>query len=72
MASEAKIRANNAYMKRNYDKLLIAIPKGKKEQLKAAAEAEGKNLTRYILEAVEKKSGLHLTLDGEFKTKKSE
>ena len=69
-ASEAKIRANKAYMKRAYDTKIIQMPKGALEQINEKAAAEGISVNRYILEAVEQRSGLHLTLDGEFKTKK--
>ena len=72
MASEAQKRANKNYQKKHYDQLNVSLPKGTREQLKAIANEAGKNLTRYILEAIEEKSGLKLTLDGEFKTKKSD
>jgi len=71
-ASPAKIRANANYAKKIYDAFLVSMPKGKKAELRALADAEGMSLNRYILEAVEARSGLKLTLDGEFKGKKSE
>ena len=68
--SAARIRANTAYNQRKYDRKTIMMPKGMAEQLTKKAAAENKSLNRYILEAVEQKSGLKLTLDGEFKTGK--
>lgn len=55
--------ANWAYKQRSYDHLHIQIPKGTREQLREVAEAAGVSVNRYILEAVEARSGLKLTLD---------
>lgn len=66
----AQQKAELAYRKRKYDSKSLQMPKGTLEQLKALADAEGVSVSRYILEAVEMRSGLKLTLDGEFKTKK--
>jgi len=38
------------------------MPKGAKEQLKAVAAEHGLSMTRYILQCVERDSGLKLTL----------
>ena len=69
-ASAAKVAANRRYDEKTYDRKLIIVPKGTLEQLKTAAEAEGVSLNRYILEALEEKSGLKLTLDGDFPAKR--
>ena len=68
--SAARIRANAAYNKRKYDAKTINMPKGAAAELAKLAAAEGVSVNRYILEAVEQRSGLKLTLDGEFKTAK--
>lgn len=60
-ASKAKRR----YEAKNYDAILMNFPKGTREQLKILAAAEGVSVSRYIAEAVEARSGLKLTLDGE-------
>lgn len=65
MASEAQNRALIKYAAEKYDQLRVIAPAGAKDQLKALAAAEGMSLNRYILEAVEQRSGLKLTLDGE-------
>ena len=56
-------RAANEYRRRNYDQYNIQLPKGMKDELKKMASEDGVSLNRYILDAVEKKSGLKLTLD---------
>lgn len=70
--TDAQRRANLEYQKRAYDAKTIKLPHGTLEQLQVLADAEGVSLSRYIVEAVEQRSGLHLTLDGEFKKKKTE
>lgn len=62
-ASEAKIIANERWEKKAYDKVLVRMPKGALEQIRAAADAAGVSVNRYILEALEARSGLKLTLD---------
>lgn len=62
-ASEAKILANERWEKKSYDKVLVRMPKGALEQIRAAADAAGVSVNRYILEALEARSGLKLTLD---------
>lgn len=51
------------YKRKNYDTYLLQMQKGAREQIKAAAAAEGETINRYILKAVEQRSGLKLTLD---------
>lgn len=63
--TEAQLISNQKWEKRNYDRSSLVLPKGALEQLKAAAAAEGESLNRYILIALEQRSGLKLTLDGE-------
>lgn len=60
---ESQSRAITAYDKENYDRIIVKIKAGEKEKLKALAAAAGESLNRYILEAVEQRSGLKLTLD---------
>lgn len=55
--------ATNEYARRNYDFVHIKIPKGAKDELKRVAAEQGVSMSRYILEAVEQRSGLKLTLD---------
>lgn len=64
-ASEAQLIANQRWARKNYDTIALNVPKGNKEKLKDLAAAEGESLNRYILKALEQRSGLKLTLDGE-------
>lgn len=51
--TEAQKRAAQKYHDKQ-DAILIRVPAGTKERWKAAADAEGKTLARYIYHAVEK------------------
>ena len=51
--SDAANKASQKYKKANYDRVYISIPKGKKEMIKAAADAADESLTSYIIKAVE-------------------
>lgn len=53
--SEARIRANNKYNAKTYDRINIAIPKGKKEVIQAQAAAQGKSVNAFVVEAIEEK-----------------
>lgn len=53
--SEARIRANNKYNAKTYDRVNIAIPKGRKEVIQAHAAALGKSVNGYVVEAIEEK-----------------
>lgn len=53
--TKASQRAVNKYIANNYDRLNITVPKGKKDEYKAAAEAEGKSLNAFIVECVERR-----------------
>lgn len=54
-ASKAQQKAVAKYMKENYDIFQVRMLKGKKEQVKAAAESAGKSLNGYINEAIDEK-----------------
>lgn len=53
----------NKYNKENYERISVVVPKGSRERIKEAAAADGQSVNRYILEAVEQRSGMALTLD---------
>ena len=46
--SKAQQRAVNKYMKENYDRILVTMPKGRKEIIRAAAEAAGLSTNGFI------------------------
>ena len=52
-ATKAQQRAVNKYMKENYDRVNLTIPKGRKEQIKAHAEAHGESVNGFITRAID-------------------
>lgn len=50
----ARTRANNKYNKKAYDRILVTIPKGDKEKLKAAADARGVSVNALIVAEIKK------------------
>lgn len=52
-ASKAQQRAVAKYESANYDKVLVRMPKGKKEIIKTAAENQGKSVNGFINEAID-------------------
>ena len=55
--TEAQKRATTKYTRENYDKILVTLPKGERETIKKAAEAEGKSTNAFIVEAIRAKMG---------------
>ena len=51
--SKAQQRAVSKYVKENYDRIEVKPVKGSKDRWKAAADAEGKSLQQFIIDAVE-------------------
>ena len=52
---ENKLARTREYNKENYEQIVMRVPKGVKEKIKAAAEAAGKSMTAFIMEAVNEK-----------------
>ena len=55
MAEFDQIKYQNDYNKQKYDRTTIMTPKGKKEQIKAAAAAAGMSMNEFIISAIEEK-----------------
>lgn len=53
--SKAQQRAVNKYVKNNYDRINVTVPKGKKELIQEAAEEAGESVNNYIREAIERR-----------------
>lgn len=53
-ASKAQQKAVNKYMKNNYDRINLVMPKGKKEVIKAHAAQQGESVNAYINRAIDK------------------
>ena len=46
--SKAQQRATMKYMKNNYDELKVRVPKGRKAEIEARVQAEGKSINGII------------------------
>lgn len=53
--SDARIAANNRYNAKAYDRINVAVPKGKKDRIKAAADRHGQSVNGYVNEAIDEK-----------------
>lgn len=53
--SKAQQKAVHKYVKANYDRLELTVPKGRKDEIKAAALAAGESTNQYIINAVEQR-----------------
>ena len=52
--SQAKLDGNKRYLSK-MDKYQIRMPAGRKEEIRAAAEAAGESLNAYILRAIDER-----------------
>ena len=50
--SKAQQKAVNKYMKNNYDRINLTVPKGDSEKIKEAAAAVGESSKEYIRKAI--------------------
>ena len=53
----AQRRAVGRYEAANYDKVLVRLPKGDREQIKAAADSAGESMNAYIVGAIRDRMG---------------
>lgn len=53
-ASKAQQKAVNKYMKTNYDRVNLTLPKGKKEIVSAHAEKRGESVNAFINRAIDR------------------
>ena len=51
--SKAQQASVNKYVKSNYDRINVTMPKGKRETIKAHAEAQGESTTGFINRAID-------------------
>ena len=68
MPNKNKKVSNSAimeYKKRKYDRIELVVAQGVKDQLRQLAAAAGVSINRYILEAVEARAGVPVTLGEE-------
>ena len=52
-ASKAQQKAENKYMKSNYDRVNLVMPKGKKDIIQAHAAQQGESVNAYINRAID-------------------
>ncbi len=52
--TQAQNKATKKYLKAHYDSISIRVPKGKREEYKAAAIKRGMSLNAFIINAIEK------------------
>lgn len=53
--SKAAQRAVNKYMKENYDRVNLTMPKGKKDKIQEQADGQGMSVNAYINAAIDEK-----------------
>lgn len=53
--SKAQQKAVNKYVKENYDRINVTMPKGKKEEIQAQASRHGLSVNQYINAAIDEK-----------------
>ena len=51
--TKAQQRAVNKYMKDNYDRVNLTLPKGQKDRIKAHAEARAESVNAFINRAID-------------------
>jgi predicted HicB family RNase H-like nuclease len=51
--SKAQQRAVTKYMKENYDEFKVRLPKGTKDQIRAAADQQGLSINAWISRAID-------------------
>ena len=50
--SRARIEANNRYNDKAYDRINVAVPKGRKDIIKAHAEKNGESVNGFVNRAI--------------------
>lgn len=51
--SKAQQKAVHKYVKANYDRMELTVPKGRKEIIKAHAEVHGESVNEFITRAID-------------------
>lgn len=52
--SQAQNKATQRYIKNNYDSVMVRMPKGKKDKVKAFAESKGESLNGFVNRVIDK------------------
>ena len=59
--SKAQQKAVNKYMSEKYDRINLVVPKGRRDELRAKAEAAGKSLNSYLIGLIEGEAPQYIT-----------
>ena len=51
--SKSQQKAVHKYVKANYDRMEVTVPKGRKDEIKAHAEAQGESVNGFINRAID-------------------
>lgn len=52
--TEAQNKATQKYIRNAYDQISVRVPKGKRDEYSAKAQAHGKSLNQFIVDCIEK------------------
>lgn len=63
--TKAQQKAVHKYVKTNYDRLELTVPKGRKEEIKAFAAAQGETVNGFINRLISEAMGVNITDDSE-------
>ena len=70
--SKAQQRAVHKYVKDNYDRIELTVPKGRKAELKALADSRGQSVNAFVNEAIDAAvSGVAVQVGGALLTAKA-
>lgn len=62
--TQARKEGNRKWDAANLDRVSIAVQKGKKDEIKAAASTAGESMNQYIIKAIEQRMGIE-KIDGD-------
>lgn len=62
--SKAQQKAVNKYVRENYDRINVNMPKGKKDEIQAHAAQLGMSVNAYINQAIDEKMARDSTVAG--------
>lgn len=62
--TKAGQRAVNKYMKENYDRINLTVPKGQKDIIKADASKYGLSVNQFIIQAIDQFRGVAPPISG--------
>lgn len=63
--TKAQQKAVHKYVKNNYDRMELTVPKGRKEEIKAFAAAQGETVNSFINRLINEAMGIDKTEESE-------